>query len=131
MPYLCKINSRYYQHIRACPSSGRRRRHPKADIEPLKSAEPDPAPDELPAITAAEASRHAEAVAAQRAAFRQALEERLGVMVPSEDPDAAPEGEAWPAWRPAHREAILQPPKPEIRPAPQVERRAEMEAEPG
>ena len=70
-----------------------------------------------------------EAVAGQRAAFRQDFEQRLGVMVPAEDPDAEPEGEAWPAWLPAHREAILQPPKPEMRPAEPVIQRAEAEAE--
>jgi len=107
-----------------------RRRHPDLETEPLASAEPDPAPDELPEVTGADAAaRHAEAVAAQRAVFRKALEDRLGVMVPAEDPDAEPEGEAWPSWRPAHREAILQPPQPEIRPAPQAAERAGVEAE--
>jgi hypothetical protein len=109
-----------------------RRRHPDLEIEPLASAEPEPAPDELPPVTDADtAARHGEAVAVQRAEFRQALGDRLGVMVPSDDPDAEPEGEAWPAWLPAHREAILQPPKPEMRPARQVAERAHVQAEAG
>ena len=74
-----------------------RRRNPEEYIEPLASAEPDPVPDELPPVLGAEdRTRHAEAVAAKREAFRQQLEERLGVMVPAEDPDLEDEGEAWP-----------------------------------
>jgi len=109
-----------------------RRRHPYLEIEPLASAEPEAAADELPAVTGAEErGRHAEAVASQRAAFRQALEERLGVMVPAEDPDAEPEGEAWPTWLPAHREAILQPPKPEIQPTARIAEHAAAQVEAG
>ncbi|HET9898462.1 MAG TPA: hypothetical protein VFQ44_26330 [Streptosporangiaceae bacterium] len=39
------------------------------------------------------------------------------------------EGEAWPAaWPSRDRDAVLQPPKPEMRPAPQIERAADREA---
>ena len=60
--------------------------------------------------------------AEQRAAFRAQAEERQGVMVPSEDPDYEPEGEAWPSWPTRDRDAILQPPKPELRPSPAGDR---------
>ena len=49
--------------------------------------------------------------------------------VPHEDPDYQDLGEAWPAWHERQRDAILQPPKPEMRPAPEVERAAEAQAE--
>jgi hypothetical protein len=67
--------------------------------------------------------------AEQRAAFRARVEERQGVMVPSEDPDYEPDGEAWPSLPAPDREAILQPPKPDLRPSPSVtERAADREA---
>jgi len=72
-------------------------------------------------------------LAAQRQAFRERFEERLGLMVPSEDPDCGDLGEALPTRRPPGREAILQPPKPQIKPAVKIlqlaqERDTEFEA---
>src|SRR5258708_5410724 len=65
----------------------------------------------------------------QRRAFREELERRQNVRVPDEDPDYGDQGEAWPVWR-GQREAILQPPKPEIRPAEAVlEKAREKQAE--
>jgi hypothetical protein len=52
----------------------------------------------------------------QRRVFRQELEARQNVMIPSEDPDWEDQGPAWTVWQ-AQRDAILQPPKPQIRPA--------------
>jgi len=54
-------------------------------------------------------------------------------MVPSEDPDCGDLGEALPTRRPPGREAILQPPKPQIKPAVKIlqlaqERDTEFEA---
>jgi hypothetical protein len=105
-----------------------RRRHPGLELEPLRSAEPQAPGAELPPIPASEAE--AVALAAQteqaRAEFRERLEARQGVKVPAEDPDWQDEGEAWPsAWPGRDRDAVLQPPKPEMRPAPEVERQAE------
>jgi hypothetical protein len=39
-------------------------------------------------------------------------------MVPAEDPDYGYEGEAWTSHQRADRDAVLQPPKPELRPSP-------------
>jgi hypothetical protein len=102
-------------------------RHPDLRIEPLRSAEPEPAPEELPQLTEAAVTEHVAAVEARRAQFAARLEERIGVMVPAEDPDYEPEGEAWPAWQPARRDAILQPPKPQIRPAQRLAEHAGLE----
>jgi hypothetical protein len=105
-----------------------RHRHPDLDLEPLQSAEPEAPGAELPPMPATEAE--AAALAAQaaqtRAEFREQLDARQGLMVPAEDPDWQAESEAWPAaWPVRDRDAVLQPPKPEMRPAPEVERQAE------
>jgi len=48
----------------------------------------------------------------------------LSLTIPSQDPDYGDLGQAFPAWpRPGH-DAILQPPKPEIRPSPRILQRA-------
>lgn len=79
-------------------------------IRPLESAEPKAPEEPLP-----EPGWLAE-LNEQRRVFREELEARQNVMTPAEDPDWEDEGPAWPQWH-AQREAILQPPKPEIRPA--------------
>jgi len=87
-----------------------RRRYPQQKIKPLESAEP-----RVPEAGVRQPGWLAE-LAEQRRAFREELEARQNVKVPSEDPDWEDDGPAWPEWR-AQREAILQPPKPEIQPA--------------
>jgi conjugative relaxase-like TrwC/TraI family protein len=106
------------RHLAVLADAELRRRHPGIKLEPLVSAEPEPLPDCLPAITDPEATlpRAAE-VADRRLAFRDKLEQRLGVKIPAEDPDYEDEGDAWPSRRPADRDALLQPPTPVIRPA--------------
>jgi len=112
------------RHLAITADSELRRRHPEQHIEPLRSAEPEalPAPDldagppeaaALPTLPSVE----------ERTAFRDRLEQRQGVIIPAEDPDFEPLGEAWPAWHGCDRDAILQPPKPDLRPSPQVIRR--------
>jgi len=46
------------------------------------------------------------------------------VKIPSQDPDYSDLGQAFPPWPGGGRDVILQPPKPEIRPSPQVLQRA-------
>jgi AAA domain/TrwC relaxase len=105
-----------------------RRRHPELEIAPLKSAEPEPVSEELPALDEQAVAEHVERVRAQREAFRQRMDERAGLRVPAEDPDYEDEGEAFPQWLPAEREAILQPPKPVLRPSSRIERESQAEA---
>jgi hypothetical protein len=45
-------------------------------------------------------------------------------MIPSEDPDYSDLAQAFPPWPGPRNDAILQPPKPEIRPARQILQRA-------
>jgi conjugative relaxase-like TrwC/TraI family protein len=106
------------RHIAILADAELRRRHPDIKLEPLTTAEPEPLPAEVPAITDTEVTlRHAGAVSATRQAFREQLERRLGLKVPSADPDCEDDGDAWPSRQPASRDALLQPPRPAIRPA--------------
>ncbi len=115
------------RHLAVAADAELRRRHPDQQIEPLRSAEPLPveasqreqltlAPDEKIGQMAAWVSD----LAAQRQAFRDKLGERQALRVPSEDPDARDLGPAFPAWNPAGKDAILQPPKPQIPPAAKI-----------
>ena len=104
-----------------------RRRHPNLRIKPLHSAEPAPVSDidreELtltPGKKIGEMAAWIRDLTAQRQAFRERFEERQGMMVPSEDPDWGDLGEAFPAWQAPGRDAILQPPKPQITPSAEI-----------
>ena len=88
----------------------RGRGNPDRKVRPLESAEPQ-VPDE-PLVHPGWLTELNE----QRRVFREEVEARQNVMVPNEDPDWEDEGPAWQVWQ-AQRDAILQPPKPEIRPA--------------
>jgi hypothetical protein len=100
-----------------------RRHHPGQRFEPLRSAEPlvsEEERDQLVFAPGAESHQTPEWItrlAAERRAVKERLDERRGVRVPSADPDYEDEGEAWPAGAERDRDAILQPPKPEMRPA--------------
>jgi len=97
------------RHLAVMADAELRRRDPEIELEPLRSAEPEPAPDELPAVLDdAAVAEHAAKLAARREAFRQEVEARLSVKVPAEDPDYGYEGEAWPAWQKPDRDAVLQ-----------------------
>jgi hypothetical protein len=97
-----------------------RRRYPDQPIEPLRSAEPH-APEDDQITTPTNEAKPAEPpdwvtkLAEQRRAFQEKLAERQNVMVPAENPDYGFLGPAWP-WQERHPEAILQPPRPELRP---------------
>jgi hypothetical protein len=104
-----------------------RHRHPDFRIHPLYSAEPTPVSDiEREKLTLVPDQRIDQMaawirdLAAQRQAFREKIEERQGLMVPSEDPDWGDLGEAFPAWQALGRDAILQPPRPQIMPSAKI-----------
>jgi hypothetical protein len=102
-----------------------RRRHPDQPIEPLRSAERRvPEHDEITkspdAAKPTEPPEWVTTLADQRRAFQEKLEQRQNVMVPDEDPDYGFLGQAWP-WQEPDPDAILQPPKPELRPCAGVE----------
>ena len=104
-----------------------RRRHPDLRIEPLHSAEQAPVSDTdrdqsalAPDREIGEMAAWIRDLAAQRQVFREKFEERQGLIVPSEDPDWDGLGEAFPAWQSPSRDAILQPPKPQITPSAKI-----------
>ena len=108
-----------------------RRRHPGQRFTPLRSAEPQPATqaerDEL-TLTAAqqipETGQWIKDLAAEHQKFADTLAERQSLRVPSEDPGYGDLGQAFPPSPRPGLDAILQPPKPEIRPSRQVLERA-------
>ena len=104
------------------------RRNPDKRIEPIRSAEPRaPEHDEItkpqPEAKPVEPSEWATQLAEQRRAFQQKLEECQNVLIPDEDPDYGFVGHAWPQQE-RDPDAILQPPRPELRPCAGVERLA-------
>ena len=125
------------RHLAVAADAELRRRHPGQHYPPLRSAEPEPAADaqrDQPIVTVGERpgqmpSRITDLAAAHRT-FAAALADRQGLMIPSQDPDYGDLGPAFPPWPGPGRDAILQPPKPEIRPSRQVlERAAAREAD--
>jgi hypothetical protein len=101
-----------------------RRRHPEQHLQPLRSAEPEPVSEaeqaELvlaPDKEIAGMSAWITELAAQRQAFADKLAERRNLMIPAEDPDYEDLGQAFPALGAAGKDAILQPPKPMIKPS--------------
>jgi hypothetical protein len=59
-------------------------------------------------------------LAARHREFTGKLAERQSVMIPSEDPDLEAFAPAFPAWSAPARDAILQPPKPQIEPSERI-----------
>ena len=64
-------------------------------------------------------------LAAQRCAFAVRLADRQSLTIPAEDPDYGDLGQAFPPWPAPARDAILQPPKPEIPPSTRILERAQ------
>jgi hypothetical protein len=120
-----------------------RRREPGLGLAPLKSAEAAPVTDAERAElhsprAAAPQSGHepdrsgspgwVRQMAQGRPAFLEQLAERQSIRVPDPDPDYGDHGPAWPALAPRERDAILQPPVPEMPGAPGLGREAGPEA---
>ena len=104
-----------------------RRRHPDQHFSPLRSAEPEPITPAQRAeltLTAREETQGMgqwiKDLAAGHRTFAERLADRQSLKIPSEDPGYSDLGRAFPPWPRPARDAILQPPKPEIPPSPQV-----------
>ena len=130
--------TRAQRHLAIAADAELRHRHPEQHYPPLRSAEPQPATqaqrDEL-TLTAGqpipEMGQWIKDLAATHHTFADELAERQSLTVPSEDPDYGDLGQAFPPWPGPARDAILQPPKPEIRPSPRVlQRAADRDADP-
>ena len=71
-----------------------------------------------------EAGQWIKDLAAGRRTFVGKLADRQSLMLPSEDPDYGDLGQAFPSWTGEGKDAILQPPKPQIRPSARILERA-------
>src|SRR5262249_38747437 len=104
---------------------------PDQQFEPLRSADPEPATeaqrDEL-TLTAGEditeMGQWIKDLAAESGTFADRLAERQSLTGTFKEPHYRRPGHALPAWPAPDKDAILQPPKPEIRPSAQVLERA-------
>jgi hypothetical protein len=104
-----------------------RRRHPDQQYDPLRSAEPELATEEqreelTPTVSedVSQIGQWIQDLAAQHHAFTDRLARRQSLMIPADDPDYEDLGPAFPTWTGPDRDAILQPPKPQIQPSPQI-----------
>ena len=113
----------------ATPNSTTRRcARPNPSPPPRPSATSSPCPSGQPIP---EIGQWIKDLAATHHTFADRLAERQSMTVPSEDPDYGDLGQAFPPWPGPARDAILQPPKPEIRPSPRVlQRAADRDADP-
>jgi hypothetical protein len=115
------------RHLAVAADAELRRRHPGEHYPPLRSAEPESATsaqrEEL-TMTAGEQTRDLgqwiKDLAAAHRTFADRLANRLNLTIPSRDPDYGDLGQAFPLWPGPGHDAILQPPKPEIRPSPHI-----------
>ena len=94
-----------------------RRRHPDQKIESLRSAEPVPVADVERDGKLAEPSTWIHDLTAQHHAFREKLTERQHLLLSCDDLDWSAFSGSLLSWWAPRREAILQPPKPEITPS--------------
>ena len=115
------------RHLAIAADAELRRRHPDQKIEPLRSAEPVPPADaEREQLYLARGGELTEPaiwirdLAAQRQAFRARIDGRQQLIVPSEDLEWTGLDNALLSWRAPRRDAILQPPKPEIIPSARI-----------
>jgi hypothetical protein len=128
--------TRSQRHLAVAADAELRQRHPGQHYPPLRSGEPQPVTqaqrDEL-TLTAdqppGETGQWIIDLAAGHRTFAERLAGRLSVTIPSQDPDYGDLGQAFPLWPAPARDAILQPPKPDIPPSPHViDRSAERDA---
>jgi hypothetical protein len=126
-----ELATRQQRHLAVAADAEVRRRHPDQRFPPLRSAEPQPATqargDELTMTTGEEPKEIGQWIkdlAAEHHTFADKLAERQSMTIPSEDPDYGDLGQAFPAWTGRGKDAILQPPKPEIRPSARILERA-------
>ena len=119
--------TQHSRHLAIAADAELRRRHPGQRIEPLRSAEPETVSDAQREDLVLTQDKNVDEVAewikdlgAQRQAFREKIEERQALTIPSDDPDCEDLGQAFPSPGMPERDAILQPPKPAITPSTKI-----------
>jgi AAA domain len=126
------------RHLAVVADAELRHRHPEQRFEPLHSAEPVPISDTgnehlrlLPDQKISELAAWIHDLTIQHQAFVARMDERRKLTVPSRHPDWADLGQTFAAWRTPGRDAILQPPKPQITPmTPLLQLAADHDTEP-
>jgi hypothetical protein len=129
--------TRAQRHLAVAADAELRRRHPGQPFPPLRSAEPELATESqraeltlIPGEPPGEMGRWIKDLAAAHRTFTERLANLQSLTIPSQDPDYGHLGQAFLPWPRPGRDAILQPPKPEIRPSPYVlERAADRDAD--
>ena len=124
--------TRAQRHLAIAADTELRRRHPAQHYPPLRSAEPEPEPatagqpEPAPDLDQplGELRQQIHDLAAAHHRFAEQLADRQSLRTPAQDPDYGDLGRAFPLWPSAGSDAILQPPKPDIRPSPHVLERA-------
>jgi hypothetical protein len=123
--------TRAQRHLAVAANAELRRRHPGQHYPPLRSAEPGPATRSQRAeltLTAreppGEMSQWIKDLAAAHRTFIERLANLQSLTIPSPNPEYGDLGQAFLPWPQAERDAILQPPKPEIPPSAEVLERA-------
>ncbi|HEV2372671.1 MAG TPA: hypothetical protein VGS19_10920, partial [Streptosporangiaceae bacterium] len=123
--------TRAQRHLAVAADAELRRRHPDQHFSPLRSAEPAPATQSqraeltlTPGQPSGEIGQWITYLIAAHRTFTERLANRQSLKVPSEDPRYGDLGQAFPSWPRPAGDAILQPPKPEIRPSLRVLERA-------
>ena len=119
--------TRQQRHRAVAADAELRRRHPRQHYPPVRSAEPELATDgqrDKLTLTAGEQPGEMgpwiKDLAAGHRRFAEQLAGRQSMKVPSQDPGYGDLGLSFTAWASPGRDAILQPPKPEIPPSPQI-----------
>jgi hypothetical protein len=119
--------TRHQRQLAVAADAELRRRHPAQPWPPLRSAEPElmsRAQGDNPAATlevnTEEMVHQVSELAVQHREFASKLAERQSLAVPAEASDFEDLGPAFPAWAELGRDALLQPPKPQIYPSEQV-----------
>ena len=123
--------TRAQRHLAVVADAELRRRHPDQHYPALRSAEPELAtatqraePSATPGEPLSEMAKQITDLAAAHRSFTELLADRLSMMIPARNPDYGDLGQAFPSWPSDGKGAILQPPRPEIRPSAQVLERA-------
>jgi hypothetical protein len=115
--------TRHQRQLAVAADTELRRRHPGQPWPPLRSAEPEPAiqaqdDTAIPLAETIEAlQERISDLAARHREFANRLADRQNQLIPAEDPDYQPLGPAFPAWTDPFKDAILQPPMPQIQPS--------------
>ena len=118
--------TRHQRQLAVAADTELRRRHPGQPWPPLRSAEPEltpadqPGPVLTPEDEMEQIAQKISDLAARHREFADKLAQRQSLMVPAEDPDYYDLGRAFPAWTAPGRDAILQPPKPQIQPSQRI-----------